>query len=70
MMSCIGGGDIDNVKEYIATSKFNRDNVRFFVGYAGWSPKQLDEELKENSWVVTRAKTDLLLNESPAYYLE
>lgn len=59
------GGDIDNVKEYIAISKFNSDNVRFFVGYAGWSPRQLDEELKENSWVVTRTKTDLLLNEPP-----
>jgi len=59
------GGDIDNVKEYIAISKFNSDNVRFFVGYAGWSPKQLNEELKENSWVVTRTKTDILLNEPP-----
>jgi len=60
------GGDIDSIKEMIIAEKFNRNNIRFFVGYAGWSPKQLDEELRANSWVVTRVQTDLLLNEAPA----
>ncbi len=60
------GGDIDIIKELIATKRLNRNNIRFFVGYAGWSPKQLDEELKIHSWLVTRIKTDILLQESPA----
>ncbi len=59
------GGDIDNIKELIACNQLNKDNIRFFIGYSGWSPKQLDEELKINSWVVTKVKTDVLLNESP-----
>ncbi|MFZ4400430.1 MAG: YqgE/AlgH family protein [Bacteroidales bacterium] len=59
------GGDIDNIKELVYTKILNKNNIRFFVGYAGWSPKQLDTELKDNSWVVTRVKTDILLEESP-----
>ncbi len=59
------GGDVDIVKELIATKRLNSNNIRFFVGYAGWSPKQLDEELRAHSWVVTRIKTDILLDESP-----
>ena len=59
------GGNVDIVKELIATKRLNSNNIRFFVGYAGWSPKQLDEELRAHSWVVTRIKTDILLDESP-----
>ncbi len=59
------GGDIDIIKELIACNQLNKDNIRFFIGYSGWSPKQLDEELSINSWVVTKVKTDILLNESP-----
>ncbi|MCX6231184.1 MAG: YqgE/AlgH family protein [Bacteroidetes bacterium] len=60
------GGDIDIVKDMISSQQLNKDNIRFFVGYAGWSPKQLDEELRENYWVVSRVKTELLLNEPPS----
>ena len=57
------GGDLSNVKNLITTNKLNRNNIRFFVGYAGWSPKQLDDELRERSWVVARVKTNILLEE-------
>jgi putative transcriptional regulator len=28
--------------------------LRFFLGYAGWSADQLDGEMKENAWLVSR----------------
>lgn len=48
------GGDIAMIKELILFGKLTSENIRFFAGYSGWSPAQLDEELKRNSWVVTK----------------
>ena len=36
--------------------------VRFFAGYAGWSPGQLDEELRRESWLVHPATRDLVFS--------
>ncbi len=34
--------------------------VRAFVGYAGWSPKQLEGELKQKAWIVSASSRDVL----------
>lgn len=28
-------------------------NIKFFLGYSGWGIGQLEEELKEKSWIVS-----------------
>jgi len=33
-------------------------DVRFYLGYAGWSPGQLDDELKTGSWMNAPATVD------------
>lgn len=35
---------------------------RFLMGYAGWSPRQLEEELAKNMWVVGNPTADLVFN--------
>jgi putative transcriptional regulator len=37
-------------------------NVRLFVGYAGWSPGQLECELAEGSWLTIPATLDRVFN--------
>jgi len=56
------GGDIDTIKELIKTGKINQSQIRFFLGYSGWSAGQLERELKENSWVIAKVNSNIVLN--------
>jgi len=55
------GGDLEIVKELLKLGLIGKDQIRFFLGYAGWSPSQLDEELKNNAWVVSETNLRSLL---------
>lgn len=35
---------------------------QFILGYAGWNAGQLEEEIKENSWLTVPANLDILFN--------
>ncbi len=45
-------GNFNKVKELIAGYQLKPDEIRFFLGYSGWTPQQLDDEIKEGSWIV------------------
>lgn len=46
------GGSFAQLKELLNTGQLHEDQIRFFLGYAGWSPEQLESELEENTWLV------------------
>jgi putative transcriptional regulator len=46
----------------LESGTLQRNQVRFFVGYSGWSPGQLDDEITRNSWFVGKAKAEDLMN--------
>jgi len=46
------GGDFESLKELINEGIVDSSQVRFFLGYSGWSPNQLEGEIEENAWVV------------------
>lgn len=59
------GGDFGVMKDMLIRNQIDHDSVRFFVGYSGWGSDQLDEELKEKSWITALAKQRLIFNLNP-----
>lgn len=54
------GGDFSDVTELIKTNKLREIDIRFFIGYSGWSEGQLDEEMKTKSWITSQATRPLI----------
>jgi len=42
-----------------------RDPFRFFVGYAGWGPGQLDHEIQQGAWIVSDVDLALVFETPP-----
>jgi putative transcriptional regulator len=47
------GGNFEAVKTHINNGTITEKDIRFFLGYTGWNPNQLEAELEENAWIVT-----------------
>ncbi len=66
------GGDFDSALSMINLGKIDASDIRFFLGYSGWEPEQLDKELQTNSWVVTENiyKKSLIGKNDDAFWKE
>ncbi|MFB6455239.1 YqgE/AlgH family protein [Chitinophaga sp. Hz27] len=54
------GGHFDNVVESLNQGKIDLDKIKFFIGYSGWSSGQLEEEMREKSWITSTATPALV----------
>src|ERR1041385_8609743 len=52
------GHSLDDLVE-IGQSFSGTQQLRIFAGYAGWSPGQLEEEMKREAWLTHPASIDL-----------
>lgn len=55
------GGAFENLMLLLETNQIAAGDVRFFLGYSGWGPGQLEAELDQDSWIVCDYVTDQLL---------
>ena len=55
------GGAFENLMLLLETNQIAAGDIRFFLGYSGWGPGQLEAELDQDSWIVCDYVTDQLL---------
>lgn len=58
------GHSLDELIE-IGESLTSSTRLRIFAGYAGWSPGQLDDEMRRKAWLTHPATLDLIFTNEP-----
>lgn len=53
--------ELTDIGEFFSPTR----KVRLFAGYAGWSPGQLEDEMKRKAWLIHPASLELVFETSP-----
>lgn len=56
------GGDFDTAIQLLLSGEIDKNRIRFFIGYSGWSQGQLEFELKEKSWLTVEANRKIVFH--------
>ncbi len=59
------GGDFESIQKKVETEKTSSTEIRFFLGYAGWTPGQLDAEIEQDGWIITPANNEVIFTDDP-----
>ena len=64
------GGDFESVKSYVNMGLPTEGIIRFFVGYSGWDPGQLEEEITRHVWAVAPrpANSEILREDGDSFW--
>ena len=49
------------VERLISSGNIDKHQIRFFLGYSGWSPGQLEDEMEESAWVVSELSPEEIM---------
>ncbi|WP_187260662.1 YqgE/AlgH family protein [Pontibacter beigongshangensis] len=56
------GGDFEALRAMVSAGTITKDDIRFFLGYSGWTAGQLQEEIDKNVWIVNNNAVNKLFN--------
>ena len=54
------GGNFESLQIHLKNNDISSDKIRFFIGYSGWTEGQLDQEMKDESWLTVKATRKLV----------
>lgn len=58
------GGNFQVLKKLIQEEKIKPNQIQFFLGYAGWSPNQLEDEISDGTWLIGNFKSSYLFHKN------
>lgn len=59
------GGDYEEIRELVRLKTVTSDELKFFLGYSGWGPGQLNDEMRSGSWYLSKATVQTVFTEPP-----
>ncbi len=62
------GGNFEAIISLIKASVIRKEQIRFFLGYSGWSKDQLNSEIKNDYWLVSKADTHTIMLNDRNYW--
>ncbi|MFN8254221.1 MAG: YqgE/AlgH family protein [Bacteroidales bacterium] len=62
------GGNFDVIMNLIKASVVKKDQIRFFLGYSGWSKGQLKSEIDNEYWLVANADPKTIMINDKNYW--
>lgn len=54
------GGDFKEAVSCIEKESISTSDIKVFVGYCGWDANELEEEIKEGSWMISADAENIL----------
>lgn len=58
------GGQFDKLIEVINSRNIDTNKIKFFLGYSGWGQGQLNFEMEEKTWIVSKTKKEFLFSKN------
>ena len=58
------GGNLEQLSDFIKKGKVKPNTLKFFAGYLGFKPEELDKDLK-STWLQHLGTKELILSSNP-----
>jgi putative transcriptional regulator len=59
------GGDFDVIRERAQYGEATAQDLRFFLGYAGWGPGQIAAEIEQDGWILAESDAAAVFPDDP-----